>query len=67
VPWRDIGLSVMIAAALGAAAMGESWAIVRLVAGGLAGGAVFLGGNSLVYPEATRQLARKLRGRLGMA
>jgi O-antigen/teichoic acid export membrane protein len=73
VPWRDIGLSVAIAAAagvaaaLGAAAMGESWAIVRLVAGGLAGGAIFLGGNSLVHPEATRQLARKLRGRLGMA
>jgi len=28
---------------------------------------VFLGGNSLIYPEATRQLARKLAGRLGMA
>jgi O-antigen/teichoic acid export membrane protein len=73
VPWRDIGLSVVIAtasgvaAALGAAAMGESWAIVRLMAGGLAGGVAFLGCNSLVYPEATRQLARKLAGRLGMA
>jgi O-antigen/teichoic acid export membrane protein len=73
VPWRDIGVSVVIAAAsgvaaaLGAAAMGDSAAIIRLVAGGLAGGAVFLGGNSLIYPEATRQLARKLAGRLGMA
>lgn len=73
VPWRDIGLSVMIAAAsgvaaaLGAAATGESWAIVRLVAGGVAGGAVFLGCNCLLYPEVTRQLARKLAGRLGMA
>jgi uncharacterized membrane protein len=73
VPWRDIGVSVVIAAAsgvaaaLGAAAMGDGAAIIRLVAGGLAGGAVFLGGNSLIYPEATRQLARKLAGRLGMA
>jgi O-antigen/teichoic acid export membrane protein len=73
VPWRDIGLSMVIAAAsgvaaaLGAAAAGESWAIVRLATGGLAGGAVFLGCNSLIYPEATRQLARWLRGRLGTA
>jgi O-antigen/teichoic acid export membrane protein len=73
VPWRDIAISAAIALATGLAAWlaanapGVDWTIVRLGAGGLAGGLVFAGLNSLVHPEATRQLARKLRSRLGTA
>jgi O-antigen/teichoic acid export membrane protein len=73
VAWRDIGISAIIAgstgiaAALAAAALGDVWALFRLAAGGCAGGVVFLALNSLFHPQATLQLAGKLRSRLGIA
>ena len=73
VPWRDVGISMLIAvctgvgASLASAGLGDVAAIFKLGAGGCAGGLVFLGLNSLFHPEATMQLAGKLRARLGMA
>ena len=62
VPWRDLGISILIALGTGVAAALVSRAandmlpIVRLMAGGLAGGATFLGMNTLFHPEETRAL-----------
>ncbi|HEY4202426.1 MAG TPA: lipopolysaccharide biosynthesis protein [Devosiaceae bacterium] len=73
VPWRDIGLSVIIAASTGvvanltSAALGDSWVILKLAAGGCAGGLVFLALTSLVSPEATLALIGKLRRRVRTA
>jgi O-antigen/teichoic acid export membrane protein len=72
VPWGDVGVSVVIAAATGTAAavasiaMGDTLPLFKLMAGGLAGGAVFLGLNSIFHPEAARSLADQLRLRLRM-
>lgn len=73
VPWRHIGISIVIAlatglaASLAAAALGEAPVVFRLAAGGVAGGAVFLGLNALFDPAATLQLTGKLKARLGLA
>lgn len=73
VPWRDIGLSVLIAAVAGLAAYGTSMALagmpslVRLAMGGAAGGIIFLGCNWLLYPSEASQLIGKLRARIGFA
>jgi O-antigen/teichoic acid export membrane protein len=73
VPWRDIAISVAIAAATGLAAalasagLGEVPALVALTAGGAAGGAAFLVLNALVHPDETRALTMRLRNRLRSA
>ena len=73
IPYRDLGISVAVAAATGLAAwiasalLGDSWPLFKLMAGGTAGGLVFLGLQSLLHPEETRALAGKVRARLGMA
>jgi len=73
VPWADLGVSLLMAGATGvaaflaSAAVADAWPIIRLAAGGMAGGLVFLGFNALAYPAQTRQLARQLRARLSNA
>jgi O-antigen/teichoic acid export membrane protein len=73
VPWRDIGISMMVsfgsglAAFLASAALGDAALLVRLAAGGLAGGFVFLALNSVFHPEATIDAVAKLRSRLRRA
>ena len=73
IPVRQLLLSFGIALATGAAAaiavalMGETWSLYRLAAGGIAGGFVFLGLQTLIHPVETRALADKLRARLGVA
>jgi O-antigen/teichoic acid export membrane protein len=69
VPWRDIGVSVVIAAATGLAGLvvssglGEAAPVLKLLAGGTAGAAVFLGLNSLFHPEQALALLARLRPR----
>lgn len=73
VAWRDLATSVGIAAATGVAAfvasalLGEAWSLFKLATGGVAGGLVFLGLTALVHPAETRDLAGKVRARLGIA
>ena len=73
VAWRDLGASVGIAAATGIAAfiasslLGDAWPLFRLAAGGTAGGLVFLGLTALIHPDETRDLAGKVKARLGIA
>lgn len=73
VPWRDIGISAIISASTGAAAllasaaMGDIASIFRLAAGGTAGSLVFLALNALFNREVTIQMAGKLRSRLKRA
>ncbi|MBU1307350.1 MAG: oligosaccharide flippase family protein [Alphaproteobacteria bacterium] len=73
VPWRDLSISLGIAlmtgvvAALGSAGLGEAAAIVRLLVGGMAGGATFLALNALFHRDETLALAHRLRARLGLA
>jgi O-antigen/teichoic acid export membrane protein len=70
VPWRDIGISIVVSVCTGlgagfaSAALGEAADIFRLAAGGVAGGLVFLGLNSIFHRQVTMQLAGKLRSRL---
>jgi hypothetical protein len=52
------------AAALASAGLAQYPALVRLVGGGTAGGAVFLALNALLNPDAVRLFAAKLRTRL---
>ncbi|TIL54030.1 polysaccharide biosynthesis C-terminal domain-containing protein [Mesorhizobium sp.] len=73
VPWRDIGMSVVIslstglAASLASALLGNMPAIFPLVAGGAAGAVVFFGLTWLFYPAAAMQFVAKLRARLRLA
>jgi len=73
VPWADLGMSLAVAAATGIAAwiasalLGDAWPLFKLMAGGVAGGLVFLGLQSLLHPAETRALAGKVRAKLGMA
>ena len=73
VPWRDMMVSLGIAAATGLMAtlasggLGQVPALVALIAGGAAGGATFLVLNALVHPEETRALTMRLRNRLRSA
>lgn len=73
VPWRDIAVSLGIAAATGVAAalagggLREAPALAGLIAGGAAGGAAFLALNALVHPNETRALTMRLRNRLRSA
>jgi O-antigen/teichoic acid export membrane protein len=73
VPWRHIGVTAIITLATGLAAslvstvLGELPIVFKLMAGGMAGGIVFLGLNALFDPAATVQLTGKLKSRLGMA
>jgi O-antigen/teichoic acid export membrane protein len=72
-PWTDLGLSVGVAAVVGiaafvtSAALAEATALVRLVAGGCAGGLAFLALTTLLHPHETLALARTVRLRLGRA
>ncbi|TIS55091.1 polysaccharide biosynthesis C-terminal domain-containing protein [Mesorhizobium sp.] len=73
VPWRDIGVSVVIsfsaglAARLASAVLGDAPAIFSLVAGGTAGAVVFFGLTWLFHPAAAMQFASKLWARLRIA
>lgn len=73
VPWRDMGVSLGIAAVTGlvaamvSAGLAETPALVPLTAGGMAGGVTFLGLNALVLPAETRALTMRLRNRLRSA
>ncbi|TGQ42057.1 polysaccharide biosynthesis C-terminal domain-containing protein [Mesorhizobium sp. M00.F.Ca.ET.216.01.1.1] len=73
VPWRDIGVSVVIsfsaglAARLASAVLGDTPAIFSLVAGGTAGAVVFFGLTWLFHPAAAMQFASKLWARLRIA
>ena len=70
IPMRDIGISLVIAIGCGLAAHLAAGAfaafpvIVRLAAGGAAGGLVFLGLNALFHRQATLDMTGKLRGKL---
>ena len=73
VPWRDLGVSLGIAAATGlvalvaSAGLSDAPALVPLLAGGTAGGAMFLVLNALVHPGETWALTLRLRKRLSRA
>ncbi|MCV3208655.1 polysaccharide biosynthesis C-terminal domain-containing protein [Mesorhizobium sp. YC-39] len=73
VPWRDIGVSVVIsfttglAARLASALLGDVPAVFSLVVGGVAGAVVFFGLTWLFHPTATMQFVGKLRARLRTA
>lgn len=73
VPWRDIGVSVVIsfsaglAARLASAVLGDAPAFFSLVAGGTAGAVVFFGLTWLFHPAAAMQFASKLWARLRIA
>lgn len=73
IPGRELLLSLGVALATGAAAaiasalLGGAWPLFKLAAGGIAGGLVFLGLQTLIHPAETRALAGKVRARLGMA
>lgn len=73
IAWRDLGASVGIAVATGIAAfiasalLGDAWPLFRLAAGSVAGGLVFLGLTALIHPDETRNLAGKVKARLGIA
>ncbi|HTO28059.1 MAG TPA: polysaccharide biosynthesis C-terminal domain-containing protein, partial [Devosia sp.] len=73
VPWRDMAISLGIAAvsgiaaAMAAAGLGEAPALFALIAGGGAGGAAFLALNALAHPDETRALTMRLRNRLRSA
>lgn len=70
VPWRDVGISLLISATMGVVAifvanvMGAAPAIVRLAAGGIAGGVVFIALNAVFHRQATVRIAGTLRMRL---
>jgi len=70
IPFADLGRSTAVAIATGAAAWvastlcGDAWVLFKLAAGGIAGGLVFLGLQTLLHPEQTRALAGKVRARL---
>ena len=70
VPWRDIGVSAIISACTGAAAFlasaiaGDLAPFLKLAAGGMSGGLVFLALNALFNREATIRMAGKLRLRV---
>lgn len=69
VPWRDIGVSCLVAIAVGlvtwlaGAALPQAPSLVRLCAGGLSGGGLFLALNAMLYRSATLGLLRRLRSR----
>lgn len=73
VPWRDIGVSVVISFAAGLAASIASAllagvpAIFSLIVAGTAGAVVFFGLTWLFYPAAAMQFVGKLRARLRTA
>lgn len=73
VPYADLATSFAVATATGLAAwtasalLGDSWPLFKLAAGGMAGGLVFLGLQSLLHPAETRAIAGKVRAKLGMA
>jgi len=73
IPYADVATSLAVAIATGIAAwtasalFGDSWALLKLAAGGMAGGLVFLGLQTLLHPKETRALAGKVRAKLGMA
>jgi O-antigen/teichoic acid export membrane protein len=70
VPWRDIGMSCLVAMAVGlaawlaGAALPQAPSLLRLLAGGLCGGGLFLALNAMLYPEATLGLLRRVRSRI---
>jgi O-antigen/teichoic acid export membrane protein len=73
IPLRELMISLGVALATGAAAfiasalLGDAWSLFKLAAGGMAGGLVFLGLQTLIHPMETRALAGKVRAKLGMA
>jgi O-antigen/teichoic acid export membrane protein len=70
IPWRAIALSIFVSCATGLAGSLTSTglaafpALLPLMAGGVVGGTVFLGLNALLYPQAVRSYATKVRLRL---
>lgn len=73
VPWSDIGLSILIAAATGATATLASAALASLPAwaslmsGAAAGGATFVALNMLAHPQEASAVLARVRTRLRMA
>ncbi len=73
IPYAELGISLAVATATGLSAwtasalLGDAWPLFKLMAGGAAGGLVFLGLQSLLHPKETRALAGKVRAKLGMA
>lgn len=73
VPWRDIGISVIISVSTGLAAslastvLGNVPAMVSLAAGGAAGAVIFFGLTWLFHPVAAMLFVGKLRARLRIA
>jgi O-antigen/teichoic acid export membrane protein len=74
IPWRELLGSTLVAVAVGVAAWlaaglfgPEAWPIMRLAAGGGAGGVVFLALQSVLHPAETRAIAVHLRSRLARA
>jgi O-antigen/teichoic acid export membrane protein len=73
VAWRDLGASLGVAIAAGIAALvgsallNDALPLFKLMAGGAAGGLVFLGLTALIHPAEAYDFARKVKARLDMA
>jgi hypothetical protein len=57
-------MAVGLAAWLAGAALPQAPSLLRLLAGGLCGGGLFLALNAMLYPEATLGLLRRVRSRI---
>jgi O-antigen/teichoic acid export membrane protein len=72
-PFAELGLATGtaigtgLAAWLASAALGDAWVLFRLMAGGTAGGLVFLGLQTLIHPAQTLALVGQVRAKLGLA
>jgi len=73
IPVADLLASALVAVAAGVAAWlassiaGDTWPIIKLGAGGIAGTLTFLGLQSLLHPVETRALANTVRAKLARA
>ena len=70
VPWGDLGLSVVVSACVGgfasfsSSAFGDQAAIIKVAAGGIAGGLVFLVLNAIIHPDAAARIVNNHKLRL---
>ncbi len=62
-----VAVAAGLAAWLGSEIAGDSWAIIKLGVGGIAGSLTFLGLQSLLHPAETKALANTVRAKIARA